>query len=292
MKNQYILFILCLLFLYVYMCPKILRFIQGGSPKILKLRGSNMKKSHDFTMDLLVQNNHLNELDASAIYLMLRLQCLSRFNAYSHELIFDETHIITNSPKILNKKVSKALGDLVQFNIIKKLGRSNYVFNSDEYEKMCDKYTIIHVQEFDKIEKPEVLYHFLHILRSRNGSLSVKNECGKISYMPTAYFVKVEGISAHTVYKYNKILEDDKLICIIRQDKNNNIYARSCDAKYAIAFAGTDSNDNVEADFFNSVTDRFAQYPNIDDVNAFYRDVVRYNRIMECRGELDKILDI
>lgn len=281
------------LFIYVYISSNFVCRFTSAIEFFIYGRRIKMKNNQLFTMELMVSNSHLFNLDCNQIYVLLKCQCLSRFNSYSHKFYFDKTILKSITPKILHNKIDSSLRVLVHNDILQKYGNTHYIFDYDLYKLMCDTYTLIYTWEFDKIEKPEILYHYLHILKSRNGSLNIYGNYGKVSTMPITYFSEIENISDHSISRYNKHLEDLNILYVCHHSysnaRENNIYSRLEDAKYAEALKGEKKKESKESNFLRSVQQRINHIHVDTDMDQLLRDCIRYNSIMEKRGEKRRI---
>lgn len=75
----------------------------------------------------------------------------------------------------------------------------------------------------DKINHFRMIRLFLWYINSlHKGSLLEEKFRGKIGFMPQSYFLSVLNIDKKTIYKYNKILERERLLWIVHYKLKNN----------------------------------------------------------------------
>lgn len=236
-----------------------------------------------FTRFLAFQGNLLGKLTSEDIYIWLYLQAQSRYNSFSTTYYFTET-ILQHSINVIGEKAIKsAIKNLASLELIHQLNKTTYYVDEDDFSVDGQFYNIT-VGEFVAINDPNLLKHFIYIVRSFNYNITVMGEARKLSTMSIGYFAKEENVASATISRYNKKLEDLHIIYVGRyvvdNARDNNIYSRYADRDYVEVFMKNAGRESDETNFLRSVAQRYNHLDKVENMEQLYIDCEKYNEIM------------
>lgn len=193
------------------------------------------------------------------------------------------------------------LNELIENNVISKLDeiQKHYILDCSNLwiDTEFNNYTILYFSEVQKIFQIEninnflLLRYFVFLVGTISSKINVYLENGDyknrvVGNFTIDYLSELSGISERSIIEYNKILEENGLLYVFRQqdfviDKENNIkhlsniYGRPCDIEYIKTFA---TNQQKYYESYRYVKN------NISKVNNNRRLAQMYQQLLKGRG--------
>lgn len=194
------------------------------------------------------------------------------------------------------------LNELIENNIIKEINKvqKHYILDCSNLwiDTNNSNYTIITFNEVIKIFEIEnvnnfsLLRYYIYLIGTISNKITVYLEDGQyknhvIGNFTIEYLSQLTGISKRTIIDYNKILENNKLIYVYRQndfiinEENNikqlpNVYGRFKDIQYINTFA---NNQKKFKESYKYVKN------NIEKINNKRRLAQKYQQLLKGGGK-------
>lgn len=186
-------------------------------------------------------------------YLAIKLICGNSPNLIRPESVAFKLHGDCSNRYFL-KKTKDNLQKLAEIELITSLGSGNYSMNSDQL-KVEPPFVKVEEGVFERLaDNPKLLVHYLLIKKGRSYQIEVGGKKSVVCCLPIEYFMEQEDVSDKTIFRYNKQLEDMKLIYINRSQYNVgkehreiNVYSLYEDRQYADAYRPVYGKDNTKA---------------------------------------------
>jgi hypothetical protein len=196
-------------------------------------------------------------------------------------------------------KIKESLKKLADIEMITAVGKNDYIMSQDQ---LSVKPPFMKIEEgvFKKLaDNPKLLVHYLMIKKGRSYQIEVNGKNSVVCCFPIEYFMEQEDVSDRTIIRYNKQLEDMKLIYINRSKykvgnecREVNVYSLYEDREYADAYRPNYAKDNSKANdrrkvaaLYNSYCKAPGKYS--EKEKAEIREMVaRYNEECEELGKL------
>lgn len=240
-------------------------------------------ESFIFTRFLALQADLLGKLTSEEVYIWLYLQAQSRYNSFSCTYYFTDV-ILQRSINVIGEKgIKSAIKKLASMELIHQINKTTYYVDENDFSVEGQFYNIT-VGEFVTINDPNLLKHFIYIVKSFNYNISVMGEARKLSTMTVGYFAREENVATATISRYNKKLEELHIIYVgryvVNNTRDNNIYSRYVDRDYVKVFMKNAGKESDETNFLRSVAQRYNNLDKVDNIEQLYIDCERYNEIM------------
>ena len=235
-----------------------------------------------------------NEYLAVVIYALLEDACLlmERDCKMPYEYLYLALYNTTKPTEKQRKDVTTALKELPMV-----LCNKQYMVIPVGSLRAENDFVIINYDEFDTITNHSsnkrlnysLFYYWCNVVKTFDWNIEAGGKRSFMGHMPVSYLAEQTGVTEPTVFKYNKILEDLKIIYIHRRYYNSatntrpsNNYGRYEDKDLIMKVAADDS-DNM-GNFKRSVSARYNAYlknPASVDFEKLRVDVGNYNRYVE-----------
>lgn len=162
----------------------------------------------------------------------------------------------------MKENINRAIKGLIEKSIItaSKQQNSLYMINSNSLKVNCakEKYIVLDYADIQRIVlsdhkcRFQVLRYYLCLLTTINTTISVRLDTGNkksnvVGYQTQLYLATIANVSPATVIRFNRILEDLKLVYICRSgdfklingslSRIPNVYGRYCDKEYIQKYA-------------------------------------------------------
>lgn len=215
-------------------------------------------------------------------------------------LVYELLNSYTNASRKLDSDFTSGIDGLITTGMIKKVKNINnvdFIINLSKLHINDGEYYItVTSDEVGKIilsktnSKFDLLRYYLCLIGTFNNSKNVEEKYrGKIGGMTIEYFSEELGIAKSTIIRYNKTLEDLKLIHIIRYNeltynKTNdefkdlpNSYSRYCDMELHEEYAKGKSESYSSIDY--SEKDRLKKFK--QSVSKRYNNYLRNKELLD-----------
>lgn len=197
-------------------------------------------------------------LQKLAIPTQLSIQCVT-----CNQLVFYLTGDISQQRNRITDYIKCGIRELVDNNIIKKIEEfsKHYILDCQNLwiDSLQGNFTKIYFEEIQtifsikNINQFSLLRYFILLIGTLSGKITVYLENGEykncvVGNFTIEYLASLSGLGERTVIEYNKILEENNLLYIYRQndfifEEDNsirqlpNVYGRYCDSEYVYNFA-------------------------------------------------------
>lgn len=233
-----------------------------------------------------------------ATYLAIKLISGNRPSLIRPESVAFKLYGDCTNKYYLNK-TKESIKELVDLEFIESLGSDNYAINQEQL-KITPPFISIEEGVFERLaNSPKLLVHYLLIKKGRSYQIAVNGKNSVVCCLPIEYFMDQEDVSDRTIIRYNKQLEDMKLIYINRSQYNIgkerreiNVYSLYEDKEYADAYRPNYIKDNSRANdrrrvtaLYNSYCKNPQKYSEAEKENI-REMVLQYNEECEELGKL------
>lgn len=208
--------------------------------------------------------------EAFIVYCILRSSVYQKDDIYHRSIAYFGyelyERVITKTEESLIHKGLNELIDKKIISVVCKLTDTEYIVNVSNINKASKLFVSVNTSDVRKIMNISTKINKFTLLRYYITLLSTfkvdKSETsGKVGYMSQSYIKGLAGISIPTMNKYNKVLEDNKIIFIEKSSdheeyydnsgnhritKFRNVYTRYEDRNLASKYANTYSSYNFD----------------------------------------------
>lgn len=257
-------------------------------------------------MVVLIPNNLLGNISCYSIAIYSVLQFLATSTGIQNQFVTTQqlSYLLNNKfkqPRRMTDFIEKGICELVDKKIVNIIESEKkcYVLNCENLwlKTNTDRFTIIYFDEIQKIfeindvNNFKLFQYFIYLMYSISSSITVFINGDSKSHVIGTYTIEnlsnMSGISFRSVVDYNKILEENNLVYIHRQndfvidDNGNiktlgNIYGRFLDKEWIDEFA------NNQAKYQKSYQ---YQKKSVEKVNDNRRLAQMYQQLLKGNGE-------
>ena len=244
-----------------------------------------------------------------ATYLAIKSVCGNSPNLIRAESVAFKLFGDCNNRYFINK-TKNSLQKLAEMEFITAIGGGNYTVDQEQL-KITPPFISIGEGVFERLaNNPKLLVHYLLIKKGRSYQIEVKGKKSVVCCLPIEYFMDQEDVSDRTIIRYNKQLEEMKLIYINRSQyevgkerREINVYSLYEDREYADAYRPIYKEDNTKANdrrkaaaLYNAYCKNPSRYSEAEK-NEIREMVEKYNEDCLVLGEsqpdyLKKIKDL